>query len=174
MSGLVATLQVGERPPLGGGLRPAVVAHLYGGSLPRFVVHEVDDDGTMRRVEGAYAPEFDADPAYPVTDILLATRREGSAAAQRLTVLSRKAAANYGRSFREMVFASAVARGTPGYGRLFEARSQLEAHPYDGVVAVTFLPGVDPGVRGAVADNVARIDPTDATLVGGPDGDGGT
>jgi hypothetical protein len=173
VSGLVATLQIGERPPLGGGLRPAVVAHLYGGSLPRFVVHEVGDDGTMRRVEGAYAPEFDADPAYPVTDLLLATRREGSAAAQRLTVLSRKAAANYGRSFREMVFESAVARGAPGYGRLFEARSQLEAHPYEGVIAVTFLPGVDAVVRTSIADNVARIGPTDATLADGePAGSG--
>ena len=94
MTTLVALVHVGETPPLGGGLRPAVVAHLYGGTVPRFVVHEVADDGTMERVPGGYAPDFEADPSYPVTDLLLATRRGPSAVAERLDVLDTEARAN--------------------------------------------------------------------------------
>jgi hypothetical protein len=41
------------------------------------------------------------------------------------------------------------------------------------VIAVTFLPGVDAVIRTAIADNVARIGPTDATLADGePAGSG--
>jgi len=34
----------------------APIAHLYGGTVPRFVLHEVDDDGSMERMPGGHAP----------------------------------------------------------------------------------------------------------------------
>jgi hypothetical protein len=155
---LVAVVHVGETPPLGGGLRPAVVAHLYGGAVPRFVAHEVAEDGSMERVPGGYAPDLDADPAYPVTDLLLATRRDPSAVAQRLDVLDTKARANYGAGFREKTFDSDVAWGSAGYGRHYEARSQLEAHRYDDRIAVGVHPDAPDGVREALAANLERLD----------------
>jgi hypothetical protein len=162
VSTLTAVVHVGTPPPLGGGIQPAVVAHLYDGGLPRFVAYEVTTDGEgpprLTPVDGAYAPAFEDDPAYPVTDLLLALHRSGSAIAQRLDTLSRKAEANYGRTFREMVFASDVAWGSDGYGRLFEARSQLEAHPYEAVVAVGCYPGASEESRRALAENLDRID----------------
>ena len=162
MSALTAVVHVGPRPPLGGGLQPAVVAHLYGGALPRFVAYEVagreDGPPRMNPVSGAYAPDFETDRPYPITDLLCALGRSGSSIAQRLDTLSAKAEANYGRSFREMVFSSDVEWGSDGYGRLFEARSQLEAHPYEDAVAVGAYPGIGEGVRAALADNLDRID----------------
>jgi hypothetical protein len=155
---LVAVVHVGEAPPLGGGLRPAVVAHLYGGSVPRFVVHEVADDGTMVRVPGGYAPDFEADPSYPVTDLLLATRRGPSAVAERLDVLDTKARANYGVGFREKTFDSDVARGSVGYGRHYEARSQLEAHRYEGRIVVSVRPDAPREIRDALVANLDRLD----------------
>lgn len=155
---LSAVLAFGERSPLGGGLDPAVVAHLHEGGVPRFLAYEVRGDGTLDRVPGAYVPEFEADPAYPVTDLILATRRELSSVGQRLDVLSTKAEANYGAPFREKVFSSEVEWGTDGYGRHFEARSQLEAHPLDGAVSVAFFPGISDPARSAIADNLARLD----------------
>jgi hypothetical protein len=163
MSALTAVVYVGAQPPIGGGLQPAVVAHLYEGGLPRFVAYEVTErEGAppaMDAVGGAYAPEFEAgDDAHPITDLLLATHRDGSAIAQRLDVLSEKARANYGRDFREMVFTSTVEWGSDGYGRLFEARSQLEAHPFESAVTVAFHPGVGEDVRVAITANLERID----------------
>jgi len=162
MSALTAVVHVGSRPPLGGGLQPAAVAHLYGASLPRFVAYEVSADGDgpprMDPVSGAYAPDFAAEPPHPVTDLLLALGRSGSSIAQRLDTLSAKAEANYGRTFREMVFSSDVEWGSAGYGRLFEARSQLEAHPYEDAVTVAVYPGADKAVRSALAANLTRLD----------------
>ena len=158
MTSLVAVVHLGAAPPLGGGLRPAVVAHLYGGPVPRFVVHEVDDDGSMERVPGAYAPDLGADPSYPVTDLLLATRRGPSAVAQRLDVLDTKARANYGAGFREKTFDSDVEWGSAGYGRHFEARSQLESHRYDGRIAVGVHADAPAAVREALAANLRRLD----------------
>jgi len=166
MSALTGVLQVGTEPPIGGGLRPELTVHCYEGPLARLVVHEVDDDGSLHRLEGAYAPDLDADPAYPVTDVLLAARVEGSAAAQRLRTLDRKAEANYGAGFRAKVLGNDVARGTPGYGRLFEARSQLEAHPYDGTVAAAFYPGAGDRLREAVTANLERLDARTRLLAG--------
>lgn len=162
MSALTAVVHVGSRPPLGGGVRPSTVAHLYGGNLPRFVAYEVTGDGDgpprLDPVGGAYAPDFEAEPPSPITDLLLALERAGSSIAQRLDTLSAKAEANYGRTFREMVFTSDVKWGSDGYGRLFEARSQLEAHPFEDAVTVGTYPGVDEGVRTALAANLDRID----------------
>lgn len=171
MPSLVAVVHVGEIPPLGGGLRPAVVAHLYADATPRFVVHEVAEDGSMERVPRTYAPDLDAEPAYPVTDLLLATRREPSAVAQRLDVLDTKARANYGSGFREKTFENDVAWGSDGFGRHFEARSQLEAHRYEDRIAVGVHPDASATVREALAANVDRLDapvdyfeaPTDRT-----------
>lgn len=171
MPSLVAVVHVGEAPPLGGGLRPAVVAHLYVDAIPRFVVHEVTEDGSMERVPGGYAPDLDADPSYPVTDLLLATRREPSAVAQRLDVLDTKARANYGSGFREKTFDSDVAWGSDGYGRHFEARSQIEAHRYEDRIAVGVHPDAPADVRESLAANLDRLDapvdhfevPTDRT-----------
>jgi hypothetical protein len=113
----------------------------------------------MDPVRGAYAPEFEGETrAYPITDLLLATHREGSAIEQRLDVLSEKARANYGQDFRAMVFASDVEWGSDGYGRLFEARSQLEAHPVESAVTVGFHPGVDEGAAASIRANLARLD----------------
>lgn len=162
MSPLTAVVHVGDPPPLGGGTQPSVVAHLYEGGLPRFVAYEVSTGGAgpprFTPVDGAYAPVFEDDPAYPLTDLLLALYRSGSAIAQRLDTLSQKAAANYGRTFGEMVFTSDVEWGSDGYGRLFEARSQLEAHPYEAVVAVGCYPGANEESRRALAENLERID----------------
>lgn len=158
MTTLVAVVHVGKAPPLGGGLRPAVVAHLYDGAVPRFVVHEVADDGSMERIPGGYAPDLDADPSYPLTDLLLATRREPSTVAQRLDVLDTKARANYGSGFREKTFHSDVAWGSAGYGRHYEARSQLEAHRYEGRIAVGLHDGAPPAVRDALSANLDRLD----------------
>ncbi|WP_424018955.1 hypothetical protein ACOZ4N_05660 [Halorientalis pallida] len=181
MSALTAVVQIGTAPPLGGGVEPAVVAHLYEGGIPRFLAYEVGegedtDDGTatgadgphLTRIPGAYAPPIEDNTAYPLTDLLLGTYREGSAITQRLDTLSRKAAANYGRTFREMVFSSDVEWGSDGYGRLFEARSQLEAHPVEAVVAVGFLPGVSDEVRLAIEDNRDRLDGQTPRLTAGP------
>jgi len=161
MSTLTAVVHVGGEPPLGGGLQPAVVAHVYEGGLPRLVAYEVDAtvEGPPRLVPlGSYAPAIEDEQSYPVTDLLLATHREGSAIAQRLDVLSEKARANYGRDFAGMVFASDVEWGSDGYGRLFEARSQLEAHPVEDVVAVGYHGGVSSTVRDALEANLERID----------------
>ena len=158
MPSLVAVVHVGAAPPLGGGLRPAVVAHLYVDAIPRFVVHEVAEDGSMERAPGGYAPDLDADPSYPVTDLLLATRREPSAVAQRLDVLDTKARVNYGAGFREKTFDSDVAWGSDGYGRHFEARSQLEAHRYEDRITAGVHPDAPADVRRALAANLDRLD----------------
>jgi hypothetical protein len=177
MSTLTGVVHVGAAPPIGGGLRPAAVAHLYDGGLPRFVAYEVSSTGEgpprLDPVPGAYAPDVDDEPAYPITDLLLALHRSGSSIAQRLDTLSQKASANYGRSFREMVFASDVEWGSAGYGRLFEARSQLEAHEYEAVVAVGCDPGVSEGVRAALADNLERLSGPTRWLGEGCDGGSG-
>lgn len=168
MSSLTAVVQIGARPPLGGGVQPAVIAHLYEGGVPRFVAYTVDADGSgpprLEPLEGAYAPPLDTEPSYPITDLLLATHRAGSSIAQRLDVLSEKARANYGRTFREMVFASDVEWGSDGFGRLFEARSQLEAHPYEAVVAVGTYSGINTDLERAIEDNLDRIDGPTETL----------
>ncbi|MFC6973442.1 hypothetical protein ACFQL1_00265 [Halomicroarcula sp. GCM10025709] len=131
MTTLRAVVRLGDRPPLGEGMVPLVEAHLYGGGLARFVAFRVTDGPELERIPGAYAPDFGADPAYPVTDLLLALpeTRGLSAVGQRLDTLSTKADANYGQSFDAMVFTTDVEWGSDGYGRLFEGRSQLEAHP---------------------------------------------
>lgn len=161
---LTAVIHLGERPALGGGLDPSHVVHLHEDGVPRLLAYALDGDGTLERVPGAYAPALDADPSYPVTDLLLALRRDGSAAAQRLDVLDTKARANYGTGFREKVFDSDVDWGSAGYGRHFEARSQLESHSYEGVVAVGFHPDMGETARLAIADNLARLDAETETL----------
>ena len=155
---LSAVVHVGEPAPLGGGLEPAVVAHLRGGGVPRFVAYEVRSDGSLERVPGAYAPDPGEAPPHPVTDLLVALYPEGSVAGQRLEVLSTEAEANAGVGLRERVFASDTDRETPGYGRHFEARSQLEAHPYEAAVAVGVLPGIDDAMRRAIEANLERLD----------------
>jgi len=162
MSALAAVVRIGERPQIGSGAIPAVEAHLYAGTVPRFVAFRVTDGPELERVSGAYAPAFDREPPYPVTDILLAfeVARALSAISQRLNTLSTKAEANYDRSFREMVFATAVEWGSDGYGRLFEARSQLEAHPFEGVVEATVTPAATEDQRAALVANLDRIDGT--------------
>jgi hypothetical protein len=158
MSSLVAVVYVGAVPPIGGGMRPTVVAHWYEGGVGRLLAYEVGGDGSLERVPGAYAPDLEADPAYPVTDLLLAVAREHSTVAQRLDTLDTKARANYGAGFREKVFDSQVAWGSDGYGRHFEARSQLESHPYEGRIAVGVDPDVPPAVERALAANLDRLD----------------
>jgi len=155
---LTAVVHVGEPAPLGPGFEPAVVAHLHENGVPRFVAYELDGSGDLERVSGAYAPDPDADPPYPLTDLLLSLYPEGSSVGQRLEVLSTKAEANYGRTIREKVFDSDVVPGSSGYGRHFEARSQLEAHPYEAAVAVGLLPGVSDGLRAAIEANAERLD----------------
>ena len=155
---LTAVVHVGEAAPLGGGLEPAAVAHLHESGVPRFVAYELEESGELRRVPGAYAPDPDEEPPHPVTDLLLALYPEGSSVAQRLAALSTKAEANYGTTLRRKVFESDVARGSPGYGRHFEARSQLEAHAYEAVVAVGLLPGLDGAMRRAVEANLERLE----------------
>jgi len=155
---LRAVVHVGDPAPLGEGFEPAVVAHLHGDGLARFVAYEVHADGTLERVPGAYAPDPGEEPPHPITDLLVALYPEGSVAGQRLEVLSTKAEANSGVTLRERVFASDTERETPGYGRHFEARSQLEAHPYEAVVAVGTLPGIDERLRAAIEANLERLD----------------
>ncbi len=179
MSALTAVVHIGTAPPLGGGVEPAVVAHLYEGGIPRLLAYEVTetpDDSAgpaagphLTRIPGVYAPPIEDDTAYPLTDLLLGTYREGATITQRLDTLSQKAEANYGRTFREMIFASDVEWGSDGYGRLFEARSQLEAHPVDAVVAVGFLPGVSDEVRLAIEANRERLDGPTPRLTAGPE-----
>ncbi|WP_276271952.1 hypothetical protein [Haloarcula litorea] len=160
MSSLAAVLRVGERPTVGLGLRPRVEAHLYTGGVPRLVAFRVTDGPELTRVPGAYAPDFGAEPPSPVTDLLLAVPelREPSAVAQRLDTLSTKAEANYGRDFAGMVFTSDVEWGSDGYGRLFEARSQLEAHEYAGVVTATLTPAAAGEQASAIRTNLDRLD----------------
>ncbi|MFB6205821.1 MAG: hypothetical protein ABEJ05_04755 [Haloglomus sp.] len=155
---LTAVLHLGTRPALGSGIDATHVVHVHEDGVPRLLAYSVEPDGGLNRVPGAYAPDLDADPAYPVTDLLLALRRGGSAAAQRLDVLDTKARANYGTGFREKIFDSDVSWGSDGYGRHFEARSQLESHPYEGAVVVGFHPGASDTVRLAIADNLTRLD----------------
>lgn len=164
---LTAVIHLGERPALGGGVDPSHVVHLHEEGVPRLLAYALAEDGTLERVPGAYAPDLDADPAYPVTDLLLALRRDGSVAAQRLDVLDTKARANYGTGLREKVFDSDVEWGSDGFGRHFEARSQLEAYPYEGVVAVGFHPGASDAARTAIADNLARLDAETTTFRSG-------
>lgn len=161
---LTAVLHLGSRPALGGGLGASHVVHLHEDAVPRFLAYALEADGELVRAPGAYAPEFDADPSYPVTDLLLALRREGSAAAQRLDTLDTKARANYGTGFREKTFDSDVEWGSDGYGRHFEARSQLESHPYEGAVVVGFHPGASDTARLAIADNLTRLDAATETF----------
>jgi hypothetical protein len=161
---LTAVLHLGSRPALGGGLDPSHVVHLHEDGVPRLLAYAVQPDGDLERVPGTYAPDLDTDPSYPVTDLLLALRREGSAAAQRLDTLDTKARANYGTGFREKVFDSDVEWGSDGYGRHFEARSQLESHPYEGAVVVGFHPGASDAARLAIADNLTRLDAATETF----------
>jgi hypothetical protein len=161
---LTAVIHLGDRPPLGGGLDASHVVHLHEDGVPRLLAYTVESDGDLDRVPGAYAPALDADPPYPVTDLLLALRRDGSAAAQRLDTLDTKARANYGTGFREKVFDSDVEWGSDGYGRHFEARSQLEAHDYEGTVVVGFHPGIGDAARAAITDNLTRLDAATETL----------
>jgi hypothetical protein len=158
MSSLVAVVHVGAVPPIGGGMRPAVVAHWYEGGVSRLLAYEVAGDGSLARVPGAYAPDVDDDPSYPVTDLLLAVAREHSTVAQRLDTLDTKARANYDAGFREKVFDSQVAWGSDGYGRHFEARSQLESHRYEGRIAVGVDPDAPATVSRALAANLDRLD----------------
>lgn len=155
---LSAVVHVGEPAPLGGGFEPAAVAHLHESGVPRFLAYELDGAGDLQRVPGAYAPDPEEEPPHPVTDLLLALYPEGSSVGQRLAALSTKAEANYGATLRRKIFDSDVARGSPGYGRHFEARSQLEAHRYEAVVAVGLLPGIGEGMRGALEANLERLD----------------
>ncbi|PSQ19999.1 hypothetical protein BRD04_09375 [Halobacteriales archaeon QS_9_67_17] len=157
MSRLVATLTFGREPAVGGGIEPTALAHCYADSIPRFLGYVVDESGVFERVPGVYAPDTDADPPYPVTDLLLALAPQLSSIAERIETLDTKARANYGVGFREKAFDSDVAWGSDGFGRHFEARSQLEAHPLDGAVALAvYAPGRP--VVDAVADNLARLD----------------
>lgn len=135
VSRLVATLTFGRRPTLGSGIEPVAVAHGYAEPMARFLGYELAGDGTLDRVPGAYAPVLDERPS-PVTDLLLALAPELSSIADRIITLDTKSRVNYGVDFREKAFDSAVGWGSDGYGRHFEARSQLESHPIDGAVAV--------------------------------------
>ncbi|GGN89618.1 hypothetical protein [Haloarcula pellucida] len=159
MSVLAAVLRVGETPPIGAGMAPRVEAHLYDGGLPRLVAYRVREGPELERHPGAYALDFAAEPAYPVTDVLLALpdTRGLSSIGQRLDTLSTKAEANYGRDFGAMVFKTDVEWGSDGYGRLFEARSQLEAHPFDGQVTVTLTPAVTDEQAAALRANLDRL-----------------
>jgi hypothetical protein len=157
VSRLVATLTFGREPAIGGGIEPTAVAHFYAEPVPRALGYLVRASGDLERVAGAYAPDLGADLAYPVTDLVLALAPELSSIAGRIDTLDTKAAANYGVGFREKAFDSDVAWGSDGYGRHFEARSQLEAHPLDGVVAYADL-GAGGNLAGALADNLARLD----------------
>jgi hypothetical protein len=139
-------------------MQPSVVAHWYDSSVSRLLAYDVSGDGTLERIPGTYAPNLDEDPSYPVTDLLLATAREYSTVAQRLDTLDTKAEANYGIGFCEKVFDSQVACGSDGYGRHFEARSQLESHPYEGRIAVGVVPGAQSSIEQSLATNLERLD----------------
>lgn len=156
VSRLVATLTFGREPALGGGVEPTAIAHYYAEPVPRALGYLVRASGELERVAGAYAPDIEADPAYPVTDLILALAPELSSIAGRIEILNTKAAANYGVGFREKAFDSDVAWGSDGYGRHFEARSQLEAHPLDGIVSYADL-GAGNKLATALADNLARL-----------------
>ncbi|WP_324758035.1 hypothetical protein [Haloarcula montana] len=171
MTALRAVVRFGEHQPLGEGVVPLVEAHLYGDGLARFVAFRVTDGPELERVPGAYAADFDADPAYPVTDLLLAfpETRGLSSVGQRLDTLSTKAEANYDQSFEAMVFTTDVEWGSDGYGRLFEGRSQLEAHPFDGVATVTLLPGASERQREGLRANLDRLDGTTAVYTADSD-----
>jgi hypothetical protein len=186
MSALTAVIHIGSRPPLGSGITPSHVAHCYGTEWPQFVLYEVgpangdgngtDSDGDedsrtesgsedggaagpdLRWLPGAYAPAFEAERSYPLTDLLLAAAPRKSAVGDLLGALDTKARANYGVGFREKVLEADVSRGSPAYGRLFEARSQLEAHPYNGAIVVGTHAGVAPAVSDGLRANAARID----------------
>jgi hypothetical protein len=162
MGALAAVVRVGKTRPIGRGMEPLVEAHLYGGGLARFVAFQVADDLSLDRVAGAYAPDLDSDTPHPITDILLALpeTRAQSSISQRLDTLSTKAEANYGRTFEEMVFSSDVEWGSDGYGRLFEARSQLEAHPYEGAITLTLTPAATPAQERALRANLDRLPAT--------------
>lgn len=164
---LTAVFHFGSRPALGDGIDAAHVVHLHEDGVPRFLAYAAEPNGDLARIPGAYAPDLDAEPSYPVTDLLLALRREGSAIAERLDVLDTKARANYGTGFREKVFDSDVEWGSDGYGRHFEARSQLEAHPYDGAVVVGLHPGVGDAARAAIVANLGRLDAETETFRAG-------
>lgn len=155
---LRAVVYVGDTAPIGEGFEPAYIAHLHGDGVPRFVAYEVKGTGDLERVPGAYAPDPTEEPPHPITDLLVALYPEGSEAGQRLDVLSTKAEANAGITLQERVFSSDTERDTPGYGRHFEARSQLESHPYEAAIAVGFLPGIDDGLRSAIEWNLERLD----------------
>ncbi|KAB7513737.1 hypothetical protein DM867_07950 [Halosegnis rubeus] len=135
MSRLVATVTFGRRPAIGSGIEPVAVAHGYAEPMARFLGYNLTDDGTLDRVPGAYAPVLGDRPSV-VTDLLLALAPELSSIADRIGTLDTKSRVNYGVDFREKAFDSAVGWGSDGYGRHFEARSQLESHPIDGAVAV--------------------------------------
>ena len=98
---------------------------------------------------------------------MLASAFERSAIGDRIAVLDTKARANYGVSFREKVLDGDVSRGSPGYGRFFEARSLLEAHPYDGAITVGLQPGLAPVVETGLRENAARLDTTVDVLEAG-------
>ena len=172
MSVLAATIYVGEPPPLGPGFVPRVEAHLYGGGVPRLVAFEVTDGPSLERVSGAYAPDLGAETPHPVTDLLLAVGplRAYSSVGQRLDTLSTKAAANYGRDFTAMVFTTNVEWGSDGYGRLFEARSQLEAHPYDGSVRLVLFDGASEQTAAGLRANLRRLDADTRVLTAAEDG----
>jgi hypothetical protein len=172
MSALTAVVRIGTRPPLGGGIEPAYVAHLYGVEWPRFVLYEVrstnDAAGpVLDRLSGTYAPAFEGERSYPLTDLVLASAFERSAIGDRIAVLDTKARASYRVSFREKVLDGDVSRGSPGYGRFFEARSLLEAHPYDGAITVGLQPGLAPVVETGLRENAARLDTTVDVLEAG-------
>jgi hypothetical protein len=163
MSSLVAIIHVGGVPPIGGGMRPSVVAHWYANGVSRLLAYDVSNSGMLERISGTYAPDLDEDPSYPITDLLLATARGHSSIAQRLDTLDTKAEANYGVGFREKVFDSQVAWGSDGYGRHFEARSQLESHSYDGRIAVGIVPGTQTAIEQSLAANLERLDASTVT-----------
>jgi len=75
---LRSVIHVGDPAPLGGGFEPAVVAHLHGNGVTRFVAYEVHADGTLERVPGAYAPDPGEEPPHPITDLLVARYPRGA------------------------------------------------------------------------------------------------
>ena len=157
MSRLVATLTFGREPAVGGGIEPTALAHCYADAIPRFLGYVVAESGEFERVPGVYAPDIETDRPYPVTDLVLALAPQLSSIADRIETLDTKARANYGVGFREKAFDSDVAWGSDGFGRHFEARSQLEAHPLDGAIAVAVY-APEGRVVDAVTDNLARLD----------------
>ncbi|MES3516864.1 MAG: hypothetical protein PPP58_04275 [Natronomonas sp.] len=155
---LTSVVHVGEPAALGVGVQPSVIVHLHEGGLPRMLAYELEDDGTLDRVPGTYTPDPTEEPPHPITDVLLGLCPEGSVAGQRLRTLSQKAAANASVSFREKIFGGDIGPETPGYGRHFEARSQLEAHRYQQAIVVGYLPGISDSMRSAIEANLTRLD----------------